>query len=103
MQRKPSMVRRSSTHRSLGMRSDWDSAAPSEYDDDTRPGTANGDQTPNGTEPSGRRWTIFEEETSRKARESADEHVHNYVQDQLKRLMQEDAPVAEEDELAAGA
>ncbi|KAF2228290.1 Six-hairpin glycosidase-like protein [Elsinoe ampelina] len=100
--RKPSMLRRSSTHRSMGMRSDWDSsAALSELDQDEDDETTNGTRptSANGEFDKGRRWTIFQDEESRKARESADEHVHNYVQDQLKRLMTPDGPVAGEDEL----
>lgn len=50
-----------------------------------------------------RAWTIFDDDTpARKAaKESADEHVHNYVQDQLKRLMSPDAPTQYQDEIEA--
>jgi len=100
--RKPSTLRRSSTHRSLGMRSDWESAPVSEHDDET-----DGVATPNGTDgrdpETGRRWTIFQDDhdDDHKAKESADEHVHNYVQDQLKRLMSPDGPSRYEDEIEA--
>jgi len=96
-ERKPAMLRRSSTHRSIGRRSDWDSAAPSENGDgdETQPPSA----TTVEYEPH-RRWTIFEDDEQRKKeRETVDEHVQNYVQDQLKRLMIPDGPAAGEEEL----
>lgn len=72
----------------MGARSDWQSAPPSENGDHTEH-EHDGEQT----EGSRRAWTIFNEEqdeSARKNRETADEHVHNYVQDQLKRLMSPD-------------
>ena len=85
------MLRRSSTHRSLGARSDWDS----EKDDDgTEPLSAT-------TEDRGRTWSIYKEDdlAKKKTKESGDEHVHKYVQDQLRRLMSPDGSAAGEDEL----
>lgn len=89
----------------MGTRSDWNSAPASENVSE------NGDTPANGTEageedgePSRRRWTIYDDEKdvdARKSRQSADDHVHNYVQDQLKRLMSPDAPPEVEDEIEA--
>jgi len=91
------------------MRSDWDSAPVSEHGDDdhdndhTENNTeANGASGANGRDEKGRRWTIFnEDDESKKNRESADEHVQNYVQDQLKRLMSPDGNNEFEDEIEA--
>lgn len=93
--KKPSALRRSSTSRSMGARSDWQSYPPSEAGEDDDEGE--GDET----KSNGRAWTIYKEdaEASRKAKESADEHVHKYVQDQLKRLMSPDGPARNEDEI----
>lgn len=90
------MLRRSSTHRSIGARSDWASSAQSEAEDDNEVI----EPISKGEEDRGRRWTIFQDDPEKKAaKETADEHVHNYVQDQLRRLMSPDGPTAGEDEL----
>ncbi|GAB7342307.1 hypothetical protein MBLNU457_g0539t1 [Dothideomycetes sp. NU457] len=100
--RKPSTLRRSSTHRSLGMRSDWDSAPVSEHGDDDNTENNTDANGANGRDEKGRRWTIFnEDDESKRHRESADEHVQNYVQDQLKRLMSPDGNNEFEDEIEA--
>ena len=93
--KKPSGLRRSSTSRSIGARSDyWKSAPPSDdgdhetHDDD------------DDTKSNGRAWTIYKEDgNTNKEKESADEHVHKYVQDQLKRLMTPNGPEQYEDEI----
>jgi len=92
--KKPSALRRSSTSRSMGMRSDWQSYPPSEE------GGEEGDD--DDTKSNGRTWTIYKEDGSKPAKseqESADAHVHKYVQDQLKRLMSPDGPEQYEDEI----
>ena len=100
--RKPSTLRRSSTHRSLGMRSDWDSAPVSEHGDDDHTENNTHANGADGRDEKGRRWTLFQEDDeSKKAKESADEHVQNYVQDQLKRLMSPDGGNDFEDEIEA--
>lgn len=80
----------------MGARSDWQSYPPSEAGEDDDEGEE-GDET----KSNGRAWTIYKEdaEASKKAKESADEHVHKYVQDQLKRLMSPDGPARTEDEI----
>lgn len=85
----------------MGARSDWNSAPVSENGDDTPAETTNGDDETDPAQPNGRRWTIFQDEELRKEKESADEHVQKYVQDQLKRLMSPDAPTQNEDEIEA--
>lgn len=90
------MLRRSSTHRSIGARSDWASSAQSEAEDENEVNEPIG----KGEEQRGRSWTIFADDPEKKAaKETADEHVHKYVQDQLRRLMTPDGPAAGEEEL----
>lgn len=56
-----------------------------------------------------RTYTIYKDEEggedkaekARKERDEADDHVHNYVQDQLKRLMSPDGPDQYQDEIEA--
>lgn len=81
----------------MGARSDWQSAAPSEEGED---GEEDGDDE--DTKSNGRTWTIYKEngvKSNKKEKESADDHVHKYVQDQLKRLMSPDGPAQYEDEI----
>ena len=90
------------------MRSDWDSAPVSEHEaDGDEDATTEANTAANGDKDTpSRRWTIFndeQDEKTHKERETADEHVHNYVQDQLKRLMSPDKPMSTEyeDEIEA--
>lgn len=93
--KKPSTLRRSSTSRSIGARSDFQSYPPSEDGDD------NNDH--DDTASNGRTWTIYKGDdhgaVPQKEKENADEHVHKYVQDQLKRLMTPNGPEQYEDEI----
>lgn len=80
----------------MGARSDWQSYPPSENGDEGENGEE-GDETRSNS----RTWTIYKEDgnSSKKEKESADEHVHKYVQDQLKRFMSPDGPEQYEDEI----
>ncbi|THY75725.1 family 63 glycoside hydrolase [Aureobasidium pullulans] len=98
--KKPSTLRRSSTSRSIGARSDyWKSAPPS--DDGDHEGDHEAEEG-DDTKSNGRAWTIYKDDgntDARKEKESADDHVHKYVQDQLKRLMTPNGPEQYEDEI----
>lgn len=80
----------------MGARSDWQSYPPSEAGDDDEDGE-------DGKSAPSRTWTIYKEDGGKpngnKDKETADEHVHKYVQDQLKRLMGPDGPNQYEDEI----
>lgn len=81
----------------MGVRSDWQSHPPSE-EGDGDDGEGEGDDT----QSNGRTWTIYKGDGTKAKKsevESADEHVHKYVQDQLKRLMSPDGPEQYEDEI----
>ncbi|KAH0365420.1 Six-hairpin glycosidase, partial [Aureobasidium melanogenum] len=97
--KKPGNLRRSSTSRSIGARSDYWRSAPPSDDGDHDAEAEEGDDT----KSNGRAWTIYKDdgnaEARNKERESADDHVHRYVQDQLKRLMTPDGPEQYEDEI----
>ncbi|KAG9583757.1 N-carbamoyl-L-amino acid hydrolase, partial [Aureobasidium melanogenum] len=99
--KKPGALRRSSTSRSIGARSDYWRSAPPSDDGDHEAEAEEGDDT----RSNGRAWTIYKDdgnaEARNKERESADDHVHRYVQDQLKRLMTPDGPEQYEDEIDA--
>lgn len=63
-------IRRSSTARSIGARSDFDAASANGHDDDAHSTTA----------------SIFPDDAGRaKEKEEADSHMHQYVTDQLER------------------
>ena len=83
----------------MGARSDWQSYPPSEEGGDGE-GEEGGDD--DDTKSNGRTWTIYKGDGtkgSKSDKETADEHVHKYVQDQLKRLMSPDGPEQYEDEI----
>lgn len=90
------MLRRSSTHRSIGVRSDWNSTTVSEAGDETE----TEDDKSRGPD-SARRWTIFDDDNVPVTADSPDAHVEKYVRDQLKRVMSPDDPSLYEDEIEA--
>lgn len=105
--RKPSFLRRSSTHRSLGARSDWTSTPASEVGENGENGF---DEDDPAQQENKRRWTIFDDEARQRnadqqpdsgVLDSPDTHVEKYVMDQLKRVMSPDDPALYEDEIEA--
>lgn len=75
MPRSPSMprIRRSSTARSIGARSDFDASEPNGYDDDHDGGSVTHDDNPD----------------RQREKAEAEEHMHNYITRQLERVKNE--------------
>lgn len=70
-------IRRSSTARSIGARSDFDNAESNGYDDDGYHSTGGGSVILN------------EDPDSLRQKAEADEHMHNYITEQLERVKSE--------------
>ncbi|KAK5129828.1 hypothetical protein LTR04_005022, partial [Oleoguttula sp. CCFEE 6159] len=86
---KPHHLRRSSTSRSIGMRSDWND----EEDDDI--------DSHSDSRSTARANSIYLDEETLKKKAEMDEHVAHYVADQLERMKSNDSASQYQDEIEA--
>lgn len=83
-------IRRSSTSRSIGVRSDWNGSETNEGGDDML-----------SSQKTRTNSVAAEDEDTIKARKEADEHVAKYVSEQLQRVRSNDSAASFHDELEA--
>ena len=107
--RRNSLARSMTRTRSIGARSDWTNAgamtpgAPSTTggDDDDEDGD---DEAPAGNGEKPRQWSIYKEDPAEASgkRESSDDHITKYVQDQLQRLKTNESAEMSDEIAASG-